>query len=48
MLVNFVELYVEPHSDRYNSKEEFMCVLYDELGTDEAEMKALGIDVFSI
>ena len=48
LLVNIIELYAEAHSDRYNSKEEFMCVLYDELGTDEAEMKALGIDLFSI
>lgn len=46
--VNTIELYAEAHSDRYNSKEEVMCVLYDELGTDEAEMKALGIDLFSI
>lgn len=48
LLVNTIELYAEAHSDRYNSKEEFMCVLYDELGTDEAEMKARGIDLFSI
>lgn len=48
LLVNTIELYAEAHSDRYNSKEEFMCVLYDELGTDEVEMKALGIDLFSI
>lgn len=48
LLVNTIELYAEAHSDRYNSKEEFMCVLYDELGKDEAEMKALGIDLSSI
>lgn len=48
LLVNAIELYAEANSDRYNSKDEFMCVLYDELGTDEAEMKELGIDLSSI
>ena len=48
LLLNSIELYAEAHSDRYNSKKEFMCILYDELGTDEAEMKELGIDLSGI
>ena len=48
LLVNTLGLYAEAHSDRYNSKEEFMRSLYDELGTDEAEMKELGIDLLDI
>ena len=45
LLENTIGLYAEAHSDRYNSREEFMGVLYDEIGTDEAEMKELGIDL---
>lgn len=48
LLLNSIELYAEAHSDRYNSKKEFMCNLYDELGTDEAELKELGIDLSGI
>ena len=48
LLENTIGLYAEAHSDRYNSREEFMGVLYDEIGTDEAEMKELGIDLTDI
>lgn len=48
LLENTIGLYAEAHSDRYNSKEEFLRFLYDELGTDEAEMKELDIDLADI
>ena len=48
LLLNSIELYADVHSDRYNSKKEFMCILYDELGTDDTEMKELGIDLLGI
>ncbi len=48
LLENTIGLYAESRSDRYNSREEFMNVLYDEIGTDEAEMKELGIDLTDI
>ena len=45
LLTNAIGIYTEAHSDRYNSSSEF---LYGELGTDEEEMKELGIDLSDI
>ena len=36
------------HADRYNSSSEFLEFLYGDLGTDEEEMKELGIDLSDI
>ena len=48
MLINTIGLFAEGHSDRYNSDNEFLEYLYGELGTDEAEIKELGIDLSDI
>lgn len=47
-LVNAIGIFAEGHSDRYNSDNEFMEYLYGELGTDEAEIKELGVDLSDI
>lgn len=48
LLINTIGLFTEGHSDRYNSDNEFLEYLYGELGTDEAEIKELGIDLSDI
>lgn len=48
LLINAIGLFAEGHSDRYNSDNEFLEYLYSELGTDEAEMKELGVDLSDI
>ena len=48
LLVNAIGLFAEEHLDRYNSDNEFLEYLYGELGTDEAEMKELGVDLADI
>lgn len=48
LLINAIGLFAEGHSDRYNSDNEFLEYLYGELGTDEAEMKELDVDLFDI
>lgn len=48
LLINAIGLFAERHSDRYNSDNEFLECLYGELGTDEAEIKELGIDLSDI
>lgn len=48
LLVNAIGIFAEGHSDRYNSDNEFMEYLYGELGTDEAELKELGVDLSDI
>jgi len=48
LLKNAISIYAEAHSDRYNSSEEFKGHLYDELGTDEAEIRELGIDLSDV
>ena len=48
LLINTIGLFAEGHSDRYNSDNEFLEYLYGELGTDEAEIKELGIDLSDI
>jgi len=48
LLINTIGLFAEGHSDRYNSDNEFLEYLYGELGTDEAEIKKLGVDLSDI
>ena len=48
LLINTIGLFTEGHSDWYNSDNEFLEYLYGELGTDEAEIKELGIDLSDI
>ncbi len=48
LLINAIGLFAEGHSDRYNSDNEFLEYLYGELGTDEAEIKELGVDLSDI
>lgn len=48
LLINTIGLFAEGHSDQYNSDNEFLEYLYGELGTDEAEIKELGIDLSDI
>lgn len=48
LLANAIEIYAEAHSDRYNSRGEFLELLYGGLGTDGEEMKELGIDLSDI
>lgn len=48
LLTNAIGIYTEAHSDRYNSSSEFLEFLYGELGTDEEEMKELGIELSNI
>lgn len=45
MLRNLIGFFIEQHADRYNTHEEFAESLCGEIGTDEAELKALGIDL---
>ena len=47
-MTNAFEIYAEAHSDRYNSRGEFLELLYGSLGTDGEEMKELGIDLSDI
>ncbi len=47
-MTNAIEIYAEAHSDRYNSRGEFLELLYGSLGTDGEEMKELGIDLSDI
>ncbi len=46
MLGNLIGFFIEQHADRYNTHEEFVENLCSEIGTDETELKALGIDLF--
>lgn len=48
LLINTIGLFAEGHSDRYNSDNEFLEYLYGELGTDEVEIKELGVDLSDI
>lgn len=48
LLVNAIGLFAEGHSDWYNSDNEFLEYLYGELGTDEAEIKELGVNLSDI
>ena len=48
LLLNAVGMYAEAHSDRYNSSREFCESVYDGLGTNEMEIKELGIDLSGI
>lgn len=48
LLINAIGLFAEGHSDRYNSDNEFLEYLYGELGTDEAEIEELGVDLSDI
>lgn len=48
LLTNAIGIYVEAHSDRYNSRGDFQELLYGGLGTDGEEMKELGIDLSDI
>ena len=48
LLTNAFEIYAEAHSDRYNSRGEFLELLYGSLDTDGEEMKELGIDLTDI
>ncbi|MDE7430727.1 MAG: hypothetical protein K2N34_02250 [Lachnospiraceae bacterium] len=48
LLINAIGLFAEGHSDRYNSDNEFLDYLYGELGTDEAGIKELGVDLSDI
>ena len=41
LLTNAFEIYAEAHSDRYNSRGEFLELLYGGLGTDGEGMKEL-------
>lgn len=45
ILGNLIGFFIEQHADRYNTHEEFVEGLCGEIGTDEAELKALGIDL---
>lgn len=45
MLGNLIGFFTEQHADRYNTHEEFVESLCGEIGTDEAELKAFGIDL---
>ncbi len=46
--INAVGLFAEGYSDWFNSDNEFLEYLYGELGTDEAEIKELGVDLCDI
>jgi len=48
LLANAIGIYAEAHADRYNSSSEFWEFLYGDIGTDEEEMKELGIDLSDI
>lgn len=45
MLGNLIGFFIEQHADRYNTHAELMESLCSEIGTDEAELKVLGIDL---
>lgn len=45
MLGNLIGFFIEQYADRYNTHEEVVESLCGEIGTDEAELKALGIDL---
>ena len=48
LLINTVQLFTEGYSEWYNSDHEFLQYLYSELGTDEADMKELEVDLSNI
>lgn len=45
MLGNLIGFFIEQYADRYNTHEEVVESLCGEIGTDEVELKALGIDL---
>ncbi len=45
LLENAISLITESFNDRYNTDGELFEVLYNELGTTEKELKALGISI---
>lgn len=45
MLGNLIGFFIEQHGDRYNTRDKLVQSLYDEIGTDKAELKAFGIDL---